>query len=261
MIISLDGLYAAITGASSGIGFAVAKALLEKGATVALASRPGEKLDHAVKKLEQKGLKAIALPMDVRKEDSIKRAASWVEKEWGRIDLLVNNAALMMHRVYPDFLTSPKKFFEIDPDTWIDMVDTNLNGYYLVTRGFIPMMIDQKKGRIINISTSLPTMNMFAPYGPSRAASEALSNIMAKELKQYNIMVNVLLPGGAVDTGGLPENTGDKLPFKLLSPDVMSAPVVFLASHFAEGITGERIIAKKFNEWLAKRQAEADSPS
>jgi NAD(P)-dependent dehydrogenase (short-subunit alcohol dehydrogenase family) len=260
MEISLDNLHAVITGASSGLGFAMADALLEKGATAALASRPGEKLDNAVKSLKQKGLKAFALPMDVRKEESIKKAVSWVKKEWGRIDLLVNNAALMMHRIYPDFLTSPKSFFEIDPDIWRDMVDTNLNGYYLTAREFAPMMIEQKKGRIINISTSLPTMNMFAPYGPSRAASEALSNIMARELNKYNIMVNILLPGGAVDTGGLPEDIDRKMPFKLLSPDIMAEPVVFLASDLAEGITGERIIAKDFGEWLEKRQAEADSP-
>ncbi len=93
-------------------------------------------------------------------------------------------------------------------------------------------------------------MKRFAPYGPSRAASEALSNIMTAELMEYNIMVNVLLPGGAVDTGGLPADTGNELPFKLLSPDIMADPIVFLASPLAEGITGERIIARDFNQWL-----------
>ncbi len=257
MNISLDGLHAIITGASSGLGFAMAHALLEKGATVALCSRPGEKLDTAVNSLIQKGFKACALPIDVQKEESVKEAVSWVKKEWKKIDLLVNNAAQMMHRIYPDFMISPKSFYEIPPDIWRDMIDTNLNGYYLVTRGFVPMMINQNMGRIVNISTSLSTMNMFAPYGPSRAASEALSNIMTSELKKYNIMVNVLLPGGAVDTGGLPEEISQKLPFKLLSPDIMGAPIIFLASHLAEGITGERIIAKDFDKWLKQRQAKA----
>jgi NAD(P)-dependent dehydrogenase (short-subunit alcohol dehydrogenase family) len=250
MDITLDGLYAVITGASSGLGFTMAKALLEKGATVALASRPGEKLDNAVDTFVQKGLNAYALPMDVRSEESISEAVAWVKKEWKRIDLLVNNAALMMHRIYPDFLTSPKPFYEIHPDVFRDMVDTNFIGYYLVARGFIPMMIDQKKGRIVNISTSLSTMNIFAPYGPSRAGSEALSNIMTTELKGYGIMVNVLLPGGAVDTGGLLKDTKHELPFTLLSPDIMDDPIVFLASYLADGVTGERIIAKEFDEWL-----------
>lgn len=250
MDIALEGLHAVVTGASSGLGFAMSEALLEKGATVALASRQGEKLDNAVNTLRQNGLKAYALPMDVRSEDSVAEAASWIRKEWKRIDLLVNNAALMMHRIYPDFLTSPKAFYDIAPDIWRDMVDTNLTGYFLVTRGFVPMMIEKKKGGIVNISTSLSTMNRFAPYGPSRAASEALSNIMTAELMKYNIMVNVLLPGGAVDTGGLPGGIDNELPFKLLSPDIMAEPIVFLASPHAEGLTGERIIARDFKQWL-----------
>ncbi len=250
MDITLNDLHVVITGASSGLGFTMAQALLEKGATVALASRPGEKLEREVNTLAQKGLKAYALPMDVRSEESVSKAVSWVNEKWKRIDILVNNAALMMHRIYPDFLTSPKPFYEIDPDVFRDMVDTNFIGYFLVAREFVPMMIDQRKGRIINISTSLSTMNMFAPYGPSRAASEALSNIMVAELKEYGIMVNVLLPGGPVDTGGLSKDTIHDLPFTLLSPDIMADPIVFLASHFADGMTGERIIAKEFDEWL-----------
>jgi gluconate 5-dehydrogenase len=253
MDITLNDSYVVITGASSGLGFAMAQALLEKGAAVALASRSVEKLNHAVNTFVQRGLKAYALPMDVRSEESIREAALWVKKEWKRIDLLVNNAALMMHKIYPDVLTSPKPFYEIDPDVFRDMVDTNFIGYFLVAREFVPMMINQNKGRIVNISTSLSTMNMFAPYGPSRAASEALSNIMATELKEYGIMVNVLLPGGPVDTGGLSKDTIYDLPFTLLSPDIMAAPIVFLASHLAEGITGERIIAKEFNGWLKNK--------
>jgi len=256
MDISLDDSYVVITGASSGLGFTMAQALLEKGATVALASRSGEKLDNAVNTFVQKGLKAYALPMDVRSEESIREAVSWVKEEWKRIDILVNNAALMMHRIYPDFLTSPKPFYEIHPDVFRDMVDTNFIGYFLVVKEFVPMMIDQKKGRIVNISTSLSTMNMFAPYGPSRAGSEALSNIMSTELKEYGIMVNVLLPGGAVDTGGLSEDTIHDLPFTLLSPDIMADPIVFLASYLADGMTGERIIAKEFDQWLKKKRIQ-----
>jgi NAD(P)-dependent dehydrogenase (short-subunit alcohol dehydrogenase family) len=250
MDITLNSLHAVITGASSGLGLSMAEALLKKGATVALAARPGEKLDNAVNTLIEKDLDAYALPMDVRSEGSIREAASWVRKEWKKIDLLVNNAALMMHRIYPDFLISPKPFYEVHPDVFRDMVDTNLTGYFLVSREFVKMMINQNRGRIVNISTSFSTMNRFAPYGPSRAGSEALSNIMTTELKKYGIMVNVLLPGGAVDTGGLLKDMNHELPFPLLSPDIMEDPIVFLASSLADGMTGERVIAKEFDEWL-----------
>jgi NAD(P)-dependent dehydrogenase (short-subunit alcohol dehydrogenase family) len=253
MNIALDGQYAVITGASSGLGYTMAKALLEKGATVALSARPGEKLDNAVETLVQNGLDAYALPMDVCNEDSITEAVSWIREEWKRIDLLVNNAALMMHRIYPEFLTSPKPFYEIHPDVFRKIVDTNLTGYFLVARGFIPMMIERNKGRIVNISTSYSTMNRFAPYGPSRAGSEALSNIMAAELNKFGIMVNLLLPGGAVNTGGILNDMNHELPFTLLPPEIMADPIVFLASSLADGITGERIIAKEFDDWLKRK--------
>jgi NAD(P)-dependent dehydrogenase (short-subunit alcohol dehydrogenase family) len=145
MNIDLNGRYAVITGASYGLGFAMAKALLEKGATVALSARPGEKLDQAVNTFVRNGLDAHALPMDVRSEESISGAVSWVRGKWKKIDLLVNNAALMMHRIYPDFPASPKPFYEIEPDVFRDMVDTNLTGYFLVARGFVPMMMERNR--------------------------------------------------------------------------------------------------------------------
>jgi gluconate 5-dehydrogenase len=159
----------------------------------------------------------------------------------------------MMHRVYPGFLGSPKPFYEIDPGVFRDMVDTNFTGYFLVARGFVPIMMEQKTGRIVNISTGFSTMNRFAPYGPSRAASEALSNIMTAELDKFGITVNVLLPGGPVDVGGIVNDSGRELPFALLSPDIMAAPIVFLASHLADGMTGERIVAKEFDDWLKRK--------
>jgi NAD(P)-dependent dehydrogenase (short-subunit alcohol dehydrogenase family) len=76
---------------------------------------------------------------------------------------------------------------------------------------------------------------------------------MTAELKKYNIMVNVLLPGGAVDTGGFSKYSNHKMPVKLLSPDIMADPIVFLASRLADGITGERIIANEFDQWLESK--------
>jgi gluconate 5-dehydrogenase len=254
MAYELIDVHAVITGASDGLGLAMARALLQNGATVALAARPSEKLNKAVSDLRDRGLKAFSLPMDVRSERSIDDAVKWVEEHWGRIDLLVNNAGLMMQKVNPRFITNPQPFFKVDPDGFRDMVDTNFTGYFLVARGFTPMMVEQKKGHIVNISTSYTTMTKkgFVPYGPSRAGSEALSNVMSADLNEYGITVNVLLPGGPVDKGGLSEETQEisQLPIALLSPDIMNEPILFLASPLAEGITGERIIACEFQEWL-----------
>jgi len=90
----------------------------------------------------------------------------------------------------------------------------------------------------------------FIPYGPSRAGAESLSYIMAEDLRSLGISVNMLLPGGATETGMIPEELKAHLPFPLLSPEVMVDPIVFLASSASDGITGERITATKFQEWL-----------
>ena len=254
MIDTLSDFNALITGASDGLGLAMAGALLRNGATVALAARPSNKLDKAVDGLRRKGLGAFAVPMDVRSEHSIDKAVTWVKEHWGRIDMLVNNAGLLMQRVNPRFISDPKPFFEIEPDGFRDVVNTNFTGYFLVARGFAPMMIAQGKGCIVNISTSYSTMTKkgFAPYGPSRTGSEALSNIMSVDLKEYGITVNVLLPGGPVDKGHFSKEAGEisRLPIKLLPLDIMDEPILFLASPLAEGMTGERIIASEFHEWL-----------
>ena len=87
----------------------------------------------------------------------------------------------------------------------------------------------------------------FIPYGPSRAATDSLSMIMAEDLKEYHIDVNMLLPGGATNTGMVPEEFKERL--TLLNPGVMADPVLFLASDESDGITGERITAVNFTEW------------
>lgn len=250
----LKDFYAVITGASDGLGFAMARALLKNGAHVALASRPGDKLKKAVAALEGEGLNPVALAMDVRDERSIIDAAAYIEKLWGKVDMLVNNAGLGMGRVNPDFATKNMPFFEIDTQGFHDMIETNLMGYFMAAKAFVPMMIRQGKGRIVTISTSLSTMKReyMSPYGASRAGSEALSEIMAKELKEYGIDVNVLLPGGAVDTGLIPEASREEFMKRpgILKADIMEKPILFLASDQAAGMTGERIIATEFEEWL-----------
>ncbi len=260
MNVALKGFRALITGSSEGLGLSMARALLSEGASVAISSRPSEKLDKIVDILQNEGLDAYKVPMDVRDERSVAKAVKWVEENWGKLDLLVNNAGLGNGRVNEDFVEHPKPFFEIDIEGFRDVVDTNLTGYFLVAKAFVPMMIEQKEGRIVNISTSLSTMRRsnMTPYGPSRAASEALSEIMSVELAEYGIDVNVLLPGGAAETNlftpkALIDFKNKKLP--LLDADVMSEPILFLASPQAKGMTGERIIAKEFKDWLQSKDS------
>jgi NAD(P)-dependent dehydrogenase (short-subunit alcohol dehydrogenase family) len=155
---ALQGTHVIVTGASSGLGYSMAKALLQAGATVALASRPGSKLDEAVGQLKQQGYAAVELPLDVRSEHSVEEAVQWVKGKWGRLDVLVNNAGIGMRTVNPRFLVEPQPFFKVTPEGFRNLMDTNLTGYFLVSRGFAPLMIEQGKGRMINISMNHETM-------------------------------------------------------------------------------------------------------
>ncbi|WNS78005.1 SDR family oxidoreductase [Domibacillus sp. DTU_2020_1001157_1_SI_ALB_TIR_016] len=255
---ALKDVHIVVTGASSGLGYAMAEALLDEGATVALASRPGSKLTQAVNELKDKGYMAVfELPLDVRSEESVEEAVKWIKTEWGRIDVLINNAGIGMRTVNPKFLTEPQPFFNVTPEGFRDLMDTNVTGYFLTSRGFAPLMAERGRGKIINISMNYETMKRkgFVPYGPSRAATESMSYIMAEDLRDFGVSVNMLLPGGATLTGMIPNEVRKELEgnFELLKPEIMAKAIVFLASEQSEGITGERIVAAEFEKWLKQR--------
>lgn len=231
----------------------MADALLEAGATVAMAARPGPRLDDAVTARTERGLEAQAMALDVRDPAMVDAAAEELLAQWGRVDLVVNNAGIGMRTVNPRFFDDPRPFFEVTPQGFTDVVATNLTGYFLVARAFAAAFVEQRHGRFVNISMNHETMRRrgFVPYGPSRAGAESLSLIMAEDLRPHGIAVNILLPGGATDTGMIPDAMDEAVRRSLLSPQVMGPPTVFLASPEATGLTGERIVAKDFDAWLA----------
>jgi len=249
----LKGKRVLITGASTGLGYAMAKALTRAGASVLLTARSTAKLTQAVAELQTPDLEVYDIPMDVRDEDSIVQAVGWVKNKWGTLDVLINNAGIGMRTVNPDFLSEPKPFYEVTAAGFRNLIDTNLTGYFLVAKAFVPLFMQHGKGKIVNISMNHETMKRkgFVPYGPSRAGAESLSYIMAEDLKELNISVNMLLPGGATETEMIPEAYKESLKVNnfLLNPDIMGEPVVFLASDESNGITGERIVAKEFAAW------------
>ncbi len=246
--VRLDGVRILVTGASSGLGLAMARALLEAGATVALAARPGPRLDAAVSELAPFGPRVWAVGLDVRDEASVAKARRWVDRRWGALDVLVNNAGIGMRTVNPRFMVEPQPFYAVSPDGFRAVIDTNLTGYFLVASALVPPMVEAGRGKIINISMNHETMRRrgFVPYGPSRAGAESLSYIMAEDLADTGVTVNLLLPGGAVDTGMIPDETRAELGRPLLPPEIMAAPICFLASAASDGITGQRFIATEF---------------
>jgi NAD(P)-dependent dehydrogenase (short-subunit alcohol dehydrogenase family) len=170
--------------------------------------------------------------------------------------MLVNNAGIGMRTVNPRFMTDPQGFWQVPVDGFRAVIDTNLTGYFLVAREVTPRMLAAGAGRIVTISVSESTMRRagFVPYGPSRAGSEALSRIMAADLRGTGVTVNLLLPGGPTVTGMLPPDARDG-GRRFLEPAVMGPPIVWLASDEASGVHDERIVAVEFEGWLRDRSA------
>lgn len=248
----LDGVRALITGGTSGLGRTMAAALVEAGARVAVTGRSPDRVAAAAREL---GGGTIGIAMDSRNERSVDdgTAAAW--DALGGIGLLVNNAGIGMRTVNPEFMTRPQGFWEVSPDGFRDVVDTNLTGYFLVARSVVPRMLDAGAGRVITISMNHGTMNRrgFVPYGPSRAGAEALARIMAADLADTPVRANILLPGGATDTGML---TGTARPdgLAVLPADVVREPIRWLASEEAADVHDERIVATEFADWLTARR-------
>jgi NAD(P)-dependent dehydrogenase (short-subunit alcohol dehydrogenase family) len=246
----LSGTRALITGGTSGIGLAMAAALAGAGATVAVAGRDAARAEEVAARLPG----ASGLALDVRDETSV---ADGVERAWSRLgglDLLVNNAGIGMRTVNPRFMIEPQPFWQVSADGFRAVIDTNLTGYFLVAREVAPRMLDAGAGRIVNISMNHATMTRqgFVPYGPSRAGAEALSRIMAADLRGTPVTVNILLPGGVTETGMVPaEHRPPGL--RAIDPAVMGPAIVWLASPAAGGVHDELIVATEFADWLTRR--------
>src|SRR3954468_7640361 len=243
---SLDGVRALVTGSTSGLGLAMASALAAAGASVVVTGRSGERAAGVAERL---GAACFGLAMDVRSAESVASGGGAAWSPLGGIDLLVNNAGIGMRTVNPRFLEEPQPFWAVPVDGFRDVFETKVTGCFLVAAEVVPRMLDAGGGRVVNISMNESTMvrRGFVPYGPSGAAVEALSRVMAPYLADSPVGLNMLLPGGATATGMVPsEGLSDEMRSSLLSPEVMGPPVVWLASPEAADVHDERIVAAQW---------------
>jgi NAD(P)-dependent dehydrogenase (short-subunit alcohol dehydrogenase family) len=241
----LDGVRALVTGGTSGLGFAMSEALAGAGARVVLTGRTEQRVHDAATKIAR----ATGLVMDVRDEQSVSAGVDRALNTLGGIDVLVNNAGIGVRTVNPDFMTKPAGFWQVSPDGFRDLFATNVLGYFLVARAVVPHMLEAGRGKIVNISVNEATMHRrgFTPYGPSRAATDALSHIMAADLAGTGIDVNLLLPGGATRTGMTPDSAPEDVRATWLDPAIMGPPICWLASRASDGITDQRVVATDFS--------------
>lgn len=183
----LSGRVALVTGASRGLGEAMALALARAGADVAVTSRSVESLAGVRAAIESLGRTAFPVALDVREHDSIRRAAGAAIERFGRVDVLVNNAGLNVR----------KPALELTWEEWNLVLDTNLRGAFFVAQAVAPGMIERGRGRIVNIGsvTSVLGAAAIAPYGASRGGIKQLTMSLADEWGPYGVTVNCLAPG------------------------------------------------------------------
>ena len=249
---------AIVTGAGRGIGRAMALGLARAGIRV-IATAAQERSE--IEALTTEGGADLILPVlaDVTREVDAQRVVAAALERFGRVDILVNNAGRGMKYVRETFMTEPTRFWEVDPDTWRMVIDTNVNGPFLMAHAVAPHLIRAGWGRIINVSVNHSTMRRpgFSPYGPSKAALESQTIIWAQDLRGTGVTVNTLLPGGATLTGMIPDAFPANARGTLLNPGIMVPPLLWLVSQDTNAITGCRVTANQWDDGNPLAAAES----
>src|SRR6266568_8072227 len=264
----LQGKVAIITGAASpiGLGHAMTVALVRAGARVALLDINDTWLAQSAAEMRAIGGAGCALPLrvDITDPAAAEQAVRQTIAELGGLHILINNAGISPRAA--EFSAAPPStnFWDISPTVWSRVIAVNLSGAFFMSRAVAGHLRGQGWGRIIGVTTSMDTMYRKggAPYGPSKAGHEALVALMAQELEGTGVTANVLVPGGATNTNLIaPDTPYDRA--TLIQPEVMQAPVVWLASDASQACNGRRLIAYYWDERLPleERLARASAPA
>ena len=183
----LEGRVAIVTGASRGIGRAVAASLAEDGASVVVSGRDTARLETAAKELEALGVPVLTVPGDVSRREDVEKLVGEARERFGRIDILVNNAGI----------TRDTLLVRMRDEDWDEVLDVNLRGAFLMTRAAAKVMMRQKSGRIVNITSAAGAMGNpgQANYSAAKAGLIGLTKSTARELAHWRILVNAVAPG------------------------------------------------------------------
>lgn len=239
--VDLSGQVALVTGASQGLGRAMAIALGRNGARVACVARNAEKLADTVQSIAASGGSAEAFACDVKKRESVDQVVDSVADNWGRLDILVNNAGITRDTLLP----------RMTDEEWDDVIETNLRGTFLFARAASRHMMRARYGRIINISSVSGIMGNAGQtnYSASKAGMIGLTRSLSRELAGRKVTINAVAPGfiesdmtKALGDAILGEVT-KRIPAKRVGQaDEVAAAVLFLASPAAAYITGQLLV-------------------
>ncbi|BDD04857.1 3-ketoacyl-ACP reductase [Aureibacter tunicatorum] len=208
---SIKGKNALITGAGKGIGKAIALALASEGVNVALIARTQQDIDQTAEEAKKHGIKAFAVTADISSLESVNKAAEQVKSQFGNIDILINNAGIGRFG----------SFMELEPAQWEEVIQINLMGTYYVTRAFLPEMIKQASGDIINISSTAGQRGaaVTSAYSASKFAVLGLTESLMQEVRKHNIRVTALTPSTVATDMALDLKLTDGNPDKVMQAE------------------------------------------
>jgi 3-oxoacyl-[acyl-carrier protein] reductase len=244
----MDGMVAIVTGASRGLGRAIAKEFAAEGAKVVVSARrdsptglPGTAVETATQIRDQGG-EAMALTCDVSNEEQVVSMVNQTIDRYGQIDVLVNNAGVM---VLGDTI------LDIDPEKWDRSVAANLRGPYLCCRSVLPWMIERERGSIIHIGSRMGSdhdQGGGVLYSSTKAAVHMFSYCLADEVREHNIAVNILSPGGLKTEGSAAIPWTQRDWDQRVEPEAVGPSAVYLALQDASTFTGQYVLRAEFGE-------------
>lgn len=249
---------AVVTGAGRGIGRAMALGLLEAGHRVFATDIDAGVLDELKRDAtERSAAERLAVhTADVSRDETAAQIVTATLARFGRLDILINNAG-----VGPNTVRAGARpigdFRDVTPADFRRILEVNVVAAFLMTREAVKPMLAQGWGRVINVTTSLDSMwrKGMLPYGGSKAANEAHCCIMAEELAGTGVTVNILVPGGPVNTRLVGDSFSAAERAKLIQPDIMVTPLLWLVSDATNDITGKRFIAAFWDKSLPPQEA------
>ena len=246
---------AIVTGAASGLGWAMALGLVRSGMDVAAVDRNATGLAALASAAAGGPGSVLPLPADLAEPDAFSRIVAATVGRFGRIDVLINNAGLGQASVRADQRRNPIRFWDATPEQWSRFLAVNATAPIMMARAVAPHMLRARRGRIITVTTSLGTMVRagYLLYGASKAAAESATAIMAADLAGTGVTANVLVPGGVTNTPLVGEDAGERS--KMLQPEIMVPPLLWLVSDAAADVTAKRFIAVDWDRSLPAAQA------
>jgi NAD(P)-dependent dehydrogenase (short-subunit alcohol dehydrogenase family) len=239
----LDGRVAIVTGGGRGLGKAFCLGLAAEGARILAATNETVGLDQTIEEVRQSGTEGESLLVDVTSDEDMKKMARYAMDRFGRIDILINNAALY-------YGLGRKPFHEISSAEWDTVMAVNVKGLWLSTKAVFPYMKEAGKGKIVNLASEVffTGSHGFAHYVATKGAVVGLTRALAIELGPDNICINAIAPGftdteGSRTIADVNKYDTSKTPLKRLgtAEDIVGA-AVFLSSDAADFITGQTIL-------------------